>query len=122
MQLPPNLQSAIVIATNSATPNTQTLGTLVAAPGALRILRLWGWSCTHNVTGTAPGNWRASLTTAGGGTTFAHYSGVGFTGSPLLVVPGGFRWGVNNALGYGIADSVASIVIVLIAYYTVEVA
>lgn len=122
MQLPVHLSSAIVLATNSATANTQVLGTVIAAPGAGLILRLWAWSATHNTTTQAPGNWRASMTTAGGGTTFAHYSGTGFTGSPLLVIPGGIRWGTNNALGYAIADSVASTGIVLIAYYTTETA
>lgn len=120
MILPPNLVLTSPSLTTSATANTATTGTHVAAPGANLRIRLWGYGCFPNTTGQAVVNWFLSFTSGLAGVPIGGVSSANFQGGGTWWIPGGYPLPVNTLLGFSTASALASLNLRPYTYHTIE--
>src|SRR6266498_3403074 len=120
MHLPPDLTRVALDVTSRGVANTQTTGTLQAAPGAGRRIRVWGFQAFPVNTVQAAANWRAGIYTVGDSTHIIGASGATFAAPPPAWLPGGYAIPANAVIGYAVSSALVSLVLRLIAYYTLE--
>lgn len=122
MQLPANLQSTLVNVTSAGVINTQTLSTIVAAPGVAYRWRLWGMRFATLQNGAAA-QWRVYAYEA---TTGTRRMAVEFPQPGMAVMDwsgmGGIALTTNVALQAETYCTVATQTLAVFAYYTLEAA
>lgn len=122
MILPDGLLKGGQTITCSATANTVTVGTQIAAPGVGLRLRLWAFIVTPRDTPQAAANWRVFLTDGAAGPTIIGASGASFASAAASYLPGGIVVTTNTLVQWSAQSALASLVLIAMAYYTLEAA
>lgn len=120
MQIPPDAIAALVNVTTNGTANTQSVATVVAAPGAGARYRVWG-AIIGTLQNAAAQVVRAYLTvpTTSPRNAVVTWSGPG-TGVIDLSGFGGIAWSTNTAISLETYDTLASQALACFVYYTLE--
>lgn len=120
MDLPSNLIRLFTQLATSGTANTATTGTLLAAPGAGQRYRFWAFAATPNNTAQAAANWRVQWTNGVAGSPMGEVSSANFASPGAQWIPGGTVFGANTPIGYSVMSALASLVLNLETWYTLE--